>query len=51
MKPIPQRIGSLSRTSQKEKEQFAEELLTDVSNSELTVLRKVLVQLNRNVEK
>nr|WP_260632928.1 MarR family transcriptional regulator [Paenibacillus xylanexedens] len=40
----------LIETSQKEKEHFAQELLTDISDTELTLLRKILVQLNKNVE-
>ncbi|MCG7384658.1 MarR family transcriptional regulator [Paenibacillus sp. ACRRY] len=40
----------LIESSQKEKEYFAKELLTDIHDSELTVLKKVLVQLNKNVE-
>ncbi|MGN7413061.1 MarR family transcriptional regulator [Paenibacillus sp. SAF-068] len=36
-------------TSQKEKEHFAKELLTDISESELLLLRKILGQLNKNV--
>lgn len=41
----------LIETSQREKEHFAKELLTDISDTELTVLRKILVQLNTNIEK
>ncbi|WP_370629372.1 MarR family winged helix-turn-helix transcriptional regulator [Paenibacillus kribbensis] len=41
----------LIETSQKEKEHFANELLADISETELTVLRKILVQLNKNVER
>jgi DNA-binding MarR family transcriptional regulator len=41
----------LIETSKREKEQFAEVLLTDISDTELTVLRNILVQLNKNVEK
>ncbi|WP_167374783.1 MULTISPECIES: MarR family winged helix-turn-helix transcriptional regulator [Paenibacillus] len=48
---LTDRGRGLIETSQKEKEHFAEELLTDISDTELTVLRKILVQLNRNVEK
>ncbi|MDR6717317.1 DNA-binding MarR family transcriptional regulator [Paenibacillus sp. 2003] len=40
----------LIETSQKEKEHFAQELLTDISDTELTLLRKILGQLNKNVE-
>ncbi|MFC9709044.1 MarR family winged helix-turn-helix transcriptional regulator [Paenibacillus sp. NPDC056933] len=40
----------LIETSQKEKEHFAKELLTNISDTELDVLRKILVQLNKNVE-
>jgi len=40
----------LIETSQKEKEHFAQELLTDISGTELTLLRKILGQLNKNVE-
>lgn len=41
----------LIETSKREKEHFAKVLLTDISDTELTVLRKILVQLNKNVEK
>ncbi|WP_176524100.1 MarR family winged helix-turn-helix transcriptional regulator [Priestia megaterium] len=41
----------LIQSSQKEKEHFAKELLTDISDTELTILRQVLIQLNENVEK
>lgn len=41
----------LIQSSQKEKEDFAKELLTDISDTELTILRQVLIQLNENVEK
>lgn len=41
----------LIEASQREKEHFAKELLTDISDTELTVLRKILVQLNKNIEK
>jgi len=37
--------------SQKEKEHFAKELLTDIEESELAQLRKTLAQLNRNIER
>lgn len=37
-------------SSQKEKEYFAKELLTEINDAELTVLRKILAQLNKNVE-
>ncbi|WP_431523564.1 MarR family winged helix-turn-helix transcriptional regulator [Paenibacillus amylolyticus] len=40
----------LIETSQKEKEHFAQELLTDISATELILLRKILGQLNKNVE-
>lgn len=40
----------LIETSQKEKEHFAQELLIDISDTELTLLRKILGQLNKNVE-
>nr|WP_025677255.1 MarR family transcriptional regulator [Paenibacillus massiliensis] len=40
----------LIEASQKEKEYFAKELLTEINDSELTVLRKILAQLNKNVE-
>jgi len=41
----------LIESSQKEKEYFAKELLTDINDTELNVLRKILVQLNQNVER
>lgn len=41
---------ALIESSQKEKEYFAKELLTGIHESELTMLKKVLVQLNKNVE-
>ena len=41
----------LIETSQREKEHFAKVLLTDISDTELSVLRKILVQLDKNVEK
>ncbi|WP_445667271.1 MarR family winged helix-turn-helix transcriptional regulator [Paenibacillus sp. FSL K6-1230] len=40
----------LIESSQKEKEYFAKELLTEINDAELTVLRKILAQLNKNVE-
>lgn len=40
----------LIESSQKEKEYFAKELLTEINDTELTVLRKILAQLNKNVE-
>lgn len=40
----------LIESSQKEKEYFAKELLSEINDSELTVLRKILAQLNKNVE-
>lgn len=37
--------------SQKEKEHFAKELLTDIEEAELAQLKKTLAQLNRNIER
>lgn len=37
--------------SQKEKEHFAKELLTEIEESELAQLRKTLARLNRNIER
>ncbi|WP_430155099.1 MarR family winged helix-turn-helix transcriptional regulator [Paenibacillus algorifonticola] len=48
---LTDRGRQLIETSQREKEHFAKELLTDIKDTELTVLRKVLVQLNKNIEK
>ncbi|AIQ47303.1 MarR family transcriptional regulator [Paenibacillus sp. FSL R7-0273] len=41
----------LIESSQKEKEYFAKELLNDISHTDLTALRKILIQLNNNVER
>jgi len=41
----------LIEVSQQEKEHFAKELLTDISDLELTMLSKVLIQLNKNIER
>lgn len=38
-------------TSQKEKEQFANELLAEIGEADLDSLRKTLAQLNKNVER
>lgn len=37
--------------SQKEKEYFAKELLTDIGEAELAQLKKTLAQLNHNIER
>lgn len=48
---LTDRGRALIEHSQTEKEHFAKELLTDIDEAELTVLRKVLGRLNTNVER
>ncbi|WP_237401640.1 MULTISPECIES: MarR family winged helix-turn-helix transcriptional regulator [Saccharibacillus] len=48
---LTDRGRALIEHSQTEKEHFAKELLTDIDEAELAVLRKVLGRLNTNVER
>ncbi len=48
---LTDRGRALIENSQTEKEHFAKELLTDIDDAELAVLRKVLGRLNTNVER